>query len=119
MVLDYRKFLDSQDGRFEIFKFLINRQIGGLMCIVIPYFTKIGQTVAEISHLTIFKMTAVRHLGSPPKDKKLRKLSGWPIWAHNYGLKINAVKYENSHDAAPVCALFVPNCAHPTGGSTS
>jgi len=57
------QFFDSQDGRFEIFKFLINRQIGGLMCIVIPYFTKIGQTVAEISHLTIFKMTAVRHLG--------------------------------------------------------
>jgi len=65
----------------------------------------------------IFKMADVRHLGSPPKDKKLRKLSGWPIWAHNYGLKINAVKYENSHDAAPVCALFVPNCAHPTGGA--
>ena len=54
------QFFDSQDGCFEISKFLINRQIGGLMCIVIPYFTKI---VAEISHLTIFIMTAVRHLG--------------------------------------------------------
>jgi len=47
---------------FEIFRFLVNRQIGCLMCIAIPNFTKIGQTVAEISHLTIFKMEAVCHL---------------------------------------------------------
>jgi len=47
---------------FKLFKILVNRQIGGLI-IVIPYFTKIGETVAEISHLTIFKMVAVRHLG--------------------------------------------------------
>ena len=37
--------------------------MGGLICIAIPYFTKIGQTIAEISHLTIFKMMTVRHLG--------------------------------------------------------
>jgi len=35
----------------------------GLICIVEPNFTKIGQTVAEISHLTIFKMAAIRYLG--------------------------------------------------------
>jgi len=42
---------------FEVFKFLVNRQIGR------PNMhrrTKC-QTVAEISHLTIFKMAAVRH----------------------------------------------------------
>jgi len=33
------------------------------MCIVIPNFVKICQTVAEISYLTFFKMAAVRHLG--------------------------------------------------------
>ena len=48
---------------FECLKFLIYRQIGGLICIAIPNFTKIGQNVAEISHLTIFKMAAVRRLG--------------------------------------------------------
>jgi len=47
---------------FVILKFLVDRHIGW------PYmhrrnFTKIGQTVAEISHLTIFKITAIRHLG--------------------------------------------------------
>ena len=34
-----------------------------LICIAVPNFTQIGQTVAEISHLTIFKMAAVRHDG--------------------------------------------------------
>jgi len=48
---------------FEIFKFLVNRQIGGLMCITMPNFTTIGQTHAEISHFTIFKIVAIRHLG--------------------------------------------------------
>jgi len=52
------------------------------------------------------------------KANKLRKLSGWPIQAHNYRLKINAVKYENLHDVVPVCAPFVPNCAYPTGGTS-
>jgi len=47
---------------FEILKFLVNRQTGGLMCTAIPNFTKIGQTVAEILHLTFFKMAAVRHV---------------------------------------------------------
>ena len=37
--------------------------MGGLICIAVPNFTKIGQTADEISHLTIFKMAAVRHLG--------------------------------------------------------
>jgi len=37
--------------------------LGCLICIAVPNFTKIGQTVAEISHLTIFKMAAVRHVG--------------------------------------------------------
>jgi len=44
---------------FQIYKFLVDRQIG----IAVPNFTKIGQTFVEISHLTIFKMAAVRHLG--------------------------------------------------------
>jgi len=30
------------------------------MCIAVPNFTKIGQTVAEILHLTIFKMVALK-----------------------------------------------------------
>jgi len=46
----------------EIFKFLVDI-LGDLNCIAIPNFTKIGQTVAEISHLKTFKMAAVRHLG--------------------------------------------------------
>jgi len=33
------------------------------MCIVIPNFVKIGQTAAEILHLTFFEITAVRHPG--------------------------------------------------------
>jgi len=37
--------------------------LGGLIYIAIPIFTEIGQTVADISHLTIFKMAAVRHHG--------------------------------------------------------
>jgi len=31
--------------------------------IAVPNFTKVGQTGAEISHFTIFKMAVVRHLG--------------------------------------------------------
>jgi len=42
---------------------LVDRQIGRLICIAIPNFTKIGQTVAEISYLTISKMAAVCHIG--------------------------------------------------------
>jgi len=37
--------------------------LNGLICIAVLNFTKISQTVAEISHLTIFKMAAVCHLG--------------------------------------------------------
>jgi len=51
------------------------------------------------------------------KANKLRKLSGWPIKVHNYGLKINAVKYENSHDAVPVCSsLCAQLCPSHRGG---
>ena len=32
------------------------------MCAILQNFVKIGQTVVEILHLTIFKMAAVRHL---------------------------------------------------------
>jgi len=35
---------------------------GGPLCITKPNFIKIGQTVVEILHLTVFKMAAVRHL---------------------------------------------------------
>ena len=34
-----------------------------MVFIIVPNFIKIGQTVAEISHLTCFRMTAVHHLG--------------------------------------------------------
>jgi len=48
---------------FLVFKnFWSPVMLGWLICIVVPNFIKIG-TVAEISHLTIFKMMAVRHLG--------------------------------------------------------
>jgi len=40
----------------EILKVLVDGHIGGLMYIAIPNFTKIGKTVAEILHLTFFKM---------------------------------------------------------------
>jgi len=35
----------------------------GPVCIIVPNFIKIGQTVLEISHLTFFKMAAVGHCG--------------------------------------------------------
>jgi len=67
MVLEISQFFDFfQDGRCPppwILNFLVNRQTGVLICIAIPNFTKIGQTVAEIKHLTIFKMAAIRCLG--------------------------------------------------------
>jgi len=36
--------------------------LGGQICIAIPNFTKIGQTVVDILHLTIFKIAAVCNL---------------------------------------------------------
>ena len=33
------------------------------MCIAVPNFIEISQTVGEILHLTILKMTAIHHLG--------------------------------------------------------
>ena len=48
---------------FQIFKHFVTHQVGmANMCIALPNFIKIGQTVAEISHLTFFKMVAVRYL---------------------------------------------------------
>jgi len=37
--------------------------LGSLICIAVSNYTKIGQTVAEISHLTFFKMAAVLTAG--------------------------------------------------------
>jgi len=33
------------------------------MCITLPNFTKLGQTVTEVSHLTVFKMAATCSVG--------------------------------------------------------
>jgi len=79
---DRTKFLQNRPdgfGDIAIFRFSRGRRmpswilkfwnfwltiiLGSLIYIVIPNFTKIGQTVAEISHLTIFKMAAIRNLG--------------------------------------------------------
>ena len=46
----------------QILKFLVDHRIGNRMCITVPNFTKIGQMVAEISSLNIFKIEAVCHL---------------------------------------------------------
>jgi len=68
-VLKIPRFFVFQDGRrppYWIFKFSNLWSIvslGGLTCIAIPNFTEIGQMVAEMSHLTFFKMAAVRQLG--------------------------------------------------------
>ena len=43
---------------FKLSNFLVADWVEWLMCIAI-----MGQTVAEISHLTIFKIASVRHLG--------------------------------------------------------
>jgi len=48
---------------FEIFTFLVYGHIERPNMHRHTKFTKIGQTVAEISHLTIFKMAAFCHLG--------------------------------------------------------
>jgi len=37
-------------------------RLGEQRCIIIPNFIKIGLMAAEISHITFFKMAAVRHL---------------------------------------------------------
>jgi len=43
--------------------FLLPIGLGKLICITAPNFIKISRTVAEISHLKLFKMVAIRHLG--------------------------------------------------------
>ena len=47
---------------FEILKLLVAVSLGGRICIAVPNFIKIDQTVAKILHLTFFKMAVVRHL---------------------------------------------------------
>jgi len=47
----------------QIFNFWLPVRLRGLKRINTPNFIKIGQTAAEISHLTCFKMAAVRNLG--------------------------------------------------------
>jgi len=47
--------------KFLTFWFSIRLRL--LRCIIIPNFIKIDRTAAQISHLTFFKMAAVRHLG--------------------------------------------------------
>jgi len=47
---------------FVFWNFWSTDKMGCLMSIAVPHFTKISQTVAEISHLTIFKMNG----GRPP-----------------------------------------------------
>jgi len=68
-VFEISRFLDVQDGRclpswiFTFLNFRLMVILRGLMCIAIPSnFTKIGQMVADRSHLTIFKLAAVRHV---------------------------------------------------------
>jgi len=46
-----------------MFKFWSAIRLEGQICITVPNFIEIGQTVAEVSHLTIFKMAAICHLG--------------------------------------------------------
>ena len=48
---------------FEIFKFLVSDRVGTTNVHRHTNFMKLGQMIATISHLTIFKMAAVRHLG--------------------------------------------------------
>jgi len=44
-----------------------------------PNFIKIGPTVADISHLTFFKMVAVRHLGFKKIFFEQRLSFGGPV----------------------------------------
>jgi len=41
---------------FLNFKFWLPVRLGGLICIVIPNFIKVGRTAADISHLTFLKL---------------------------------------------------------------
>jgi len=67
--LEILQFFDFQDGHrppswiLKILNFWSTIRFGILICITVRNFTKIGPAVAEISHLTIFKMAAVRHFG--------------------------------------------------------
>jgi len=47
----------------QFLNFYLPVRLGGLMCTTIPNFIKIGQTAAEILHLTFFKLVNGRHLG--------------------------------------------------------
>jgi len=48
---------------FQIFKFVVAARVETTNVHHHTNFVNIGQTVVEISHLTILKMAAVRHLG--------------------------------------------------------
>ena len=49
----------------------------GLICVIMPNFIKIGQSVADIQYgdLTVFKMAAVRHIGFV----KFKFLTVWAV----------------------------------------
>ena len=63
------RFFDFQDARrppssiLKFFNFWFFVRFGGLRCIIVPNFIQLCRKAAEILHLTIFKMAAVRHLG--------------------------------------------------------
>jgi len=59
-IFRFSRWLPSAIWNIYIFKFLVTRHI---ICIAMPNFIKIGQMVAELLHLTFFKMAAILHLG--------------------------------------------------------
>ena len=65
----YKHFFDSQDSSsppdkiVENYKFELYVRCWGPICITVPNLIKIGQVVAEISNVTVFKMAAVCRLG--------------------------------------------------------
>jgi len=70
MVLEISQFFYFQDGRRPpswILKFSniwLSMRLGGLICIAVQNFIKVGQAIAEISTLTFFfKIVAERHFG--------------------------------------------------------
>jgi len=61
-----KRFFDFYDGHRTqcwIFKFIVTARVETTNVHRHTNFVKTGQTVAEISHLTIVSVAAVRHLG--------------------------------------------------------